>query len=85
MKLVASTKFEAELNKTAKGRPEISTRVSKKLQMLLANPRHPSLRLHKLAGKDNYSVSVDMSIRIIVHFSGEFIYLLKIGTHEDVY
>lgn len=85
MKLVASTKFEAELSKTAKGRPGISTKISKKLQMLLSNPKHPSLRLHKLAGTNNYSISVDMSIRIIVHFSGEFIYLLKIGTHEDVY
>ncbi len=85
MKLVASTKFEAELSKVAKGEPKISTKISKKLQMLLSNPRHPSLRLHKLAGANNYSVSVDMSIRIIVHFSGEFIYLLRIGTHEDVY
>ena len=85
MKLVASPRFEAELNKVAKGRSELSSKVTKKLQLLLSNPQHPSLRLHKLAGTNNYSISVDMSIRIVIHFTGEFIYLLRIGTHENVY
>lgn len=85
MKLVVSTRFESELKGVAKGRPEMAIKISKKLQILLSDPRHPSLRLHKLSGTNNYSVSVDMSIRVIVHFSGEFIYLLRIGTHENVY
>jgi mRNA-degrading endonuclease YafQ of YafQ-DinJ toxin-antitoxin module len=85
MKLVASKKFEGELNKVAKGRSGLTVKVSNKLKMLLLDPKHPSLRLHKLTGTNNYSLSVDMSIRIIIHFSGEYIYLLRIGTHEDVY
>lgn len=85
MKLVAFARFDADLHKVIKGKPEISTKISKKLQLLLIDPRHPSLRLNKLTGSSNYSVSVDMSIRVLVHFSGEFIYLLRIGTHDDVY
>lgn len=85
MKIVPSSRFEADLVKLAKGRRELSVQVFKKLQILAVNPRHISLRLHKLSGTDNYSVAIDMSIRVLVRFKEDTIYLIRIGKHEDVY
>lgn len=47
--------------------------------------KHPSLRWHKLEGSRYYSISVDMSVRIIVAIDEDEIYLLRIGKHEEVY
>lgn len=85
MKLVVSSRFAADSNKIILGRAKLGNRISKTLKLLLENPEHPSLRLHKVSGTNNYSIYVDMSIRIILHIKGEFIYLLRIGSHDDVY
>jgi len=61
------------------------TKVKKILYLLQQNPNHPSLRLHKLSGTNNYSISVDMSIRIIINIDSDNIYLLRIGPHQLVY
>ncbi|KKU99461.1 MAG: hypothetical protein UY33_C0031G0001 [Candidatus Amesbacteria bacterium GW2011_GWA1_48_9] len=55
------------------------------MRLLLENPRHPSLRLHKYHGKEWWSVSVDMSIRVLVSFEADYIVVFHIGKHEDVY
>jgi len=85
MEIVAGKKFSENLKDLVSGNPSSSTKVEKKLLILLENPKHPSLRLHKLSGTNNYSISVDLSIRIILHFEGDKIFLLKIGKHEEVY
>ncbi len=61
----------------------------KTIFLLEANPFHPLLRLHKLKGEMQkfYSVSIDMSYRIIIDFIviDEKIFLIDIAEHEDVY
>jgi len=55
------------------------------MRLLGIDINHPSLRLHKLAGRETYSVSVDMKIRILIQLDAGDIHLLRIGTHNEVY
>ena len=69
--------------------PELRGQYQKTLELLELNPRHPSLRLHKLSGQlaGTHSVSVNMSYRITLEFliEGDRILPINIGKHEDVY
>jgi addiction module RelE/StbE family toxin len=88
-KLVYSDNFLKKAKKLIKKNPPIKNKVYKTFELLENNPFHPSLRLHKLKGnlKDYYSISIDMSYRIIIDFviKDNEIILLDIGTHDDVY
>lgn len=69
--------------------PEILKRYEKILKILCLNPRHPSLRLHKLSGRlvGLYSVSINISYLLIIHFvikKGQII-PIDIGSHDEVY
>lgn len=84
--LVASKRFQKDLKRLLKRTPTLEVKIDKTLSRLFSNPKHPSLRLHKLAGiGQHYSVSVDMSVRIIATFVDDKIFLLRIGTHDEVY
>ncbi|MBI4034794.1 MAG: plasmid stabilization protein [Candidatus Chisholmbacteria bacterium] len=85
MKLIATSRFDRELVALIKAHRVSVGRIEKMLALLLINSAHPSLRLHKLSGTNNYSVSVNMKLRVIIHFETEQIYLLRIGSHEEVY
>jgi len=69
--------------------PEMRNQYGKTLELLELNPRHPSLRLHKLSGPlaDLHSISINMSYRITMEFliDGNNILPVNIGKHEDVY
>ena len=57
-----------------------------KLDLLLKNPSHPSLRVKKIKGtQDIWEMSVTMSYRITFEVLAEEIYLRKIGTHDCVF
>ena len=84
MKLSATKTFQRDLNKLLKDKKN-KIKVKKTLSLLLQNVNHPSLRLHKLTGTANYSISVDTSVRIIIHFEKNIIHLLRIGSHQLVY
>ena len=85
MELIADKRFEKDLKRFLRKNPKYGKRIKKSLDLLASQIKHPSLRLHKLSGSNNYSVSVDMSIRIIIHFWRNKILLLRIGKHEEVY
>lgn len=85
MKLVICQRFDQDLKRLIKNNRQYQNKVRKTLKLLNINPVHPSLRLHKLGGQNNYSISVDMSVRIIIHFEEEMVFLLRIGRHEQVY
>jgi mRNA-degrading endonuclease YafQ of YafQ-DinJ toxin-antitoxin module len=69
--------------------PELRNQYGKTLELLELNPRHPSLRLHKLSDAlaDLHSISINMSYRITLEFllKGNNILPVNIGKHEDVY
>jgi len=61
--------------------------VEVKLELLISNGSHPSLRKHKLVGKmrDLWSISINKSIRMVyIEMEDEF-YFIDIGTHDQVY
>ena len=68
--------------------PNLRTKYQKMLSILSANPKHPSLRLHKLNGKmqNCYSISIDLSYRVIISFivKNNQIFPIDIGDH-DIY
>ncbi|KKU91923.1 hypothetical protein A3H89_01850 [Candidatus Amesbacteria bacterium RIFCSPLOWO2_02_FULL_48_11] len=85
MELRLTASFKREYSKITRGNRDLKKKVFKQLRLLLENPRHPSLRLHKYHGKEWWSVSVDMSIRVLVSFEADYIVVFHIGKHEDVY
>lgn len=72
-----------------KKHPDLKDRYKKTLALLMDDPHHPSLRLHKLQGKLGryYSASISMSYRIILDLiiTDKEIILLDIGSHDEVY
>jgi len=75
--------------KFVKRHPELLPQYEKTLKLLELNPRHPSLRLHRLTGplRDLHSVSINISYRITLEFlleDGQII-PVSIGSHDEVY
>jgi len=72
-----------------KQHPELENQYLKVLQLLQANPHHPSLRLHSLSGQLQHlhSVSINLSYRITLEFliQDKEIVLVNVGNHDDVY
>lgn len=58
--------------------------LKQKIQLLVENPLHPSLRTKRIQGTDNlFESSVNMDIRIIWYYEGEqLILLLDVGHHD---
>jgi len=75
--------------KFLKKHKHLFSQYSKTLKFLREDPFYPSIRLHKLKGnlKEYYSVSINMSYRIVINLIiiDNEIYLLDIGSHDDVY
>jgi mRNA-degrading endonuclease YafQ of YafQ-DinJ toxin-antitoxin module len=69
--------------------PELRRQYGKALALLEANPHHPSLRMHALAGRHEglHSVSINLSYRITLELriSGQLIIPVNVGDHDDVY
>jgi len=85
MKIRLTRSFEREFAKLSKGNKNLKKKVVKQLTIVLQNPKHRSLRLHKLEGNSYWSISVDKSIRILIVFESETIVVYHIGKHEDMY
>ncbi len=85
MELRFTKSFEAEYKSVTKGNRELRKKVRKQLALLQNNPIHPSLRLHKLGSRQFWSISVDKSIRILILFEKEWIWVYHIGKHEEIY
>jgi len=63
-------------------------RIEKQIALFEENPKHPSLRIHKLSGNmtNLWSISITMSIRMVYLLVDQDTALfLKIGAHDDVY
>lgn len=83
-----SALIDKELAKIKQKDKKLSERIEKQLSLFTANPKHPSLRLHKLAGSsdDAWSVSITISIRMLYRLiEHDTAYFFDIGTHDEVY
>ncbi|MEW6573780.1 MAG: hypothetical protein AB1374_09130 [Bacillota bacterium] len=62
---------------------EVKRALKKKLELMMENPRHPSLRTKKIQGQDDiFEASVTMDIRITWQYTEDGILLRNIGEHD---
>ena len=73
--------------KIKKKNEKLTKQIQKQLEIFSLNPKHPSLRLHKLKGelKNLWSISITKSIRMAFLQEGDEAYFVDIGTHDEVY
>ncbi len=80
MKIRRTDRFKKDYQKLPL---DIQQRVDHKLRFLLRDPRHPSLRVHKVRGVEGlWEFSVTMNYRVIFEIEGEYFVLLGVGTHN---
>ncbi len=87
--LVFTEQYSRRARRFLQRHPELKQQYLKTLQLLEANPHHPSLRLHRLGGKlaELHSVSINISYRITLELliSDEEIIPVNVGDHDAVY
>lgn len=88
-RIVYTQSYIRRAQKFAKRHPDLLGQYEKTLRLLEANPSHPSLRLHKLAGKLEglYSVSINLTYRISLEFiiDDNTVIPVDVGTHDETY
>lgn len=87
--LVFTNQYNKRALRFLKQHPELRQQYLKTLQLLEANPFHPSLRLHALGGKLEglHSISINLSYRITMELliSAHEIIPVNVGSHDTVY
>lgn len=87
--LVFTDAYEKRASRWLKRHPDLRQQYLKTLQLLEANPFHPSLRLHALSGRlaGVHSVSINLSYRITLELliQDERIIPVNVGDHDAVY
>lgn len=88
-KIIYTESYNKRAARFFKQHPQLLKQYKKTLELLILNPSHPSLRMHKLKGrlKDLYSISINISYRIIIVFiiKENTIIPIDIGGHKEVY
>ncbi|ACM61615.1 hypothetical protein B0S90_0029 [Caldicellulosiruptor bescii] len=80
MKIYYSQLFKEKVNKLP---PDAKKILKKKLELLLQNQYHPSLRTKKIQGtKDIFETSITMGIRLTWQYKEDGIILRNIGEHD---
>lgn len=87
--LVFTEQYTRRAARFIKRHPELRQQYLKTLQLLEANPFHPSLRLHALSGRlvGLHSVSINLSYRITLELliQDQEIIPINVGDHDAVY
>jgi len=71
-----------QLNKKDK---KLVVKIEKQIKLFESNPKHPSLRTHKLTGNltNRWSISINKGLRMVYLMLDEDIaYFVDIGTHD---
>ena len=87
MQIRISDSLAKELTKIKKKDQKLANQLQKQLEIFSLNPKHPSLRLHKLKGelKNLWSISISESMRLVFLQEDNEAYFMDIGTHDQVY
>ena len=88
MKIQFSSSIKKELKKIKLRDKKMIKVIEKQLHIFELNPKHPSLRVHKLLGNlgNTWSISITMKMRMLYHLIDESTALFfNIGTHDEVY
>ncbi len=87
MNIYLSSGYIKAYKKVLRKKPYLNNKVKEALKTWQENPRHPSLRLHKLEGGPykNWSINVEKDIRLLFSCVEDGIILVDIGSHNEVY
>lgn len=88
MNIEFAEEVDKEIKRIKQKNQQLAKRVEKQIALFQQNPKHPSLRTHKLSGsvQEIWSISITMSIRMVYLLIDENTALfVKIGTHDEVY
>lgn len=87
MRIFLSAQFKKSFRKLKKKNPQIILTVKEKTEFFQENPRHPSLRLHKLQGKKIilWSFWIKSDLRITFTYVSKGVLFVNIGSHKEVY
>jgi addiction module RelE/StbE family toxin len=79
--------FKKKLQKIQKTDRKLFNKVKKQLSLFQENPKHVSLKLHKLKGdlKNMWSIAIDRNYRMLFVDDEMGIYFVDLGTHDEVY
>ena len=87
--LVFTEQYNRRAMRFLKRHPDLRQQYLKTLQLLEANPFHPSLRLHALNGKlaGLHAVSINLSYRITLELLVQDMEIIpvNVGDHDAVY
>lgn len=87
--LVFTEAYSRRATRWLKQHSDLRGNYLKTLQLLEANPFHPSLRLHALSGRllGLHSISINLAQRITLELliQDAEIILVNVGSHEEVY
>lgn len=87
--LIFTETYDKRATRWLKKHPDLRLQYLKTLQLLEADPFHPSLRIHVPGGKlpGLHSVSINLSYRITMEFliQHEQIIPVNVGDHDTVY
>ena len=87
--LIITAQYTKRAARFIKRHPELKSQYLKTLQLLVANPFHPSLRLHALNGKLTglHSVSINIFYRLTLELviQNEQIIPVNMGDHDSIY
>ncbi|PIP13819.1 MAG: type II toxin-antitoxin system mRNA interferase toxin, RelE/StbE family [bacterium (Candidatus Stahlbacteria) CG23_combo_of_CG06-09_8_20_14_all_40_9] len=91
--LIWGKTFTRAFKRTVKKYPTLSQDIEETLRLLVKDPFAPQLETHKLKGKllGSWACSVGYGLRIVFDFvksekqEEDDIFLLEIGTHDEVY
>ena len=87
--LIFTEQYTRRVVQFVKRHPDALGQYTKTLELLEANPPHPSLRLHALKGRLEglSSVSINMKYRITLEMivTEKEIILINVGDHDQVY
>jgi mRNA-degrading endonuclease YafQ of YafQ-DinJ toxin-antitoxin module len=88
-RLVFTEQYTVRAARFLRRHPTLVRQYQKTLELLEANPQHPSLRLHALKGRlaGLHSVSINLSYRITLELmiTDEQIIPVNVGDHDAVY
>lgn len=79
--IILTEPFEIDLRKLSSTEQK---QARKSLRMMIDNPRHPSLQIHRIKGTLFWEAYVNMDVRIIFERNSDTLILHAIGHHDIV-
>jgi len=85
MSIFYSKYFLKRIQRRYREKPVLRTKVAKQVAIFCRNPRHPSLKTHKLKGRrqDQYSFWIEGNLRIVYIQDGADVIFTDILTHDE--